>query len=124
MAEHHKDGLFPPTFDPVGMRTFFEKAEKEGKVVKSPTAGMSKEEIAKRAREAARQSQKLLTPGLMFPLFMKPTNDFHYQGSNGKLGEADKPICWWRPDGSETYRVVYADLSVRDVSPEDLPSAE
>jgi len=63
-------------------------------------------------------------PGLMFPHFMKPENDFHYQGANGKLGEADKAICWWRPDGSETYRVVYADLSVRDVSPEDLPSVE
>ena len=124
MAEHHRDGVFPPTFDPAGMRTFLEKAEKEGKAVKSPTVGMSKEEIAKRAREAARQAQKLLTPGMMFPLSMKPANDFHYQGSNGKLGEAEKPICWWRPDGSETYRVVYADLSVRDVSPEDLPSVE
>jgi hypothetical protein len=47
--------------------------------------------------------------------------DWHYAGGGVKLGDADKAIFWYRPKGSETYRVIYGDLSVRDVAPENLP---
>jgi hypothetical protein len=47
--------------------------------------------------------------------------DFHYSGGGVKLGDADKPVIWWQPEDSETYRVIYGDLSVRDVEPESLP---
>ncbi len=30
-------------------------------------------------------------------------------------------VCWYRPKGSRTYRVVYGDLSVKEIEPEDLP---
>ena len=51
----------------------------------------------------------------------RQVSDFHYAGDGVKLGEAGKPIVWWRPKESETYRVIYGDLGVRDVAPEDLP---
>ena len=60
----------------------------------------------------------------MFVRAMKPENDWHYAGEGVQLGEAPTPICWWRPDGSETYRVVYGDLSIEDVAPEEVPSAQ
>ena len=44
--------------------------------------------------------------------------DWHYAGADATLGDAATPIFWYRPQGSETYRVIYADLSVRDVAPE------
>jgi hypothetical protein len=47
--------------------------------------------------------------------------DWHYAGQGVKLGDADKPIFWYRPEGSETYRVIYGDLSVKDVAQENLP---
>jgi len=47
--------------------------------------------------------------------------DWHYAGSGVKLGEADKAIFWYQPKGSQTYRVIYGDLSVKDVAPENLP---
>jgi hypothetical protein len=31
------------------------------------------------------------------------------------------PIFWYHPEGSEIYRVIYGDLRVEDVAPEDLP---
>ena len=37
-----------------------------------------------------------------------------------KLGQADVPICWWKPEGSQTYRVVFGDLSTRDLDKADL----
>ena len=46
---------------------------------------------------------------------------WHYAGNGVKLGDADKAIFWYRPEGSETYRVIYGDLSVKDVAPENLP---
>jgi outer membrane lipoprotein-sorting protein len=48
-------------------------------------------------------------------------SDYQYVGEDVRLGDAAKAVCWWKPAGSKTYRVVYGDLSVRDVEPKDLP---
>ncbi|MHC4168652.1 MAG: hypothetical protein ACYSWQ_17005 [Planctomycetota bacterium] len=47
--------------------------------------------------------------------------DLHYVGDGVRLGEAEKVILWYRPEGASSYRVVYGDLRVEDVGPEDLP---
>lgn len=49
-------------------------------------------------------------------------SDYQYVGEDVQLGDASKAVCWYKPVGSQTYRVVYGDLSVRDVAPEDLPA--
>lgn len=48
-------------------------------------------------------------------------NDYQYVGEDVRLGDAGKAVCWWKPAGSKTYRVVYGDLSIRDVEPKNLP---
>ena len=50
----------------------------------------------------------------------KKISDFHYAAEGVKLGDADKPLVWWLPKDSQTYRVIYGDLSVKDVAPENL----
>lgn len=47
--------------------------------------------------------------------------DWHYAGSGVKLGDASKAVFWYQPKGSVNYRVIYGDLSVKDVAPNDLP---
>jgi len=47
--------------------------------------------------------------------------DWHYAGKDATFGDATKPVFWYRPPGSATYRVIYADLSIRNVAPESLP---
>ena len=59
--------------------------------------------------------------GWVFFRLLKPENDWHYVGKDVKFGDADSPVCWYRPDGSETYHVIYGDLSVKKVAQEDLP---
>jgi hypothetical protein len=60
--------------------------------------------------------------GLVFFQQLDPYGiEWRYAGGGVKLGDAEKAIFWYRPKGSETYRVIYGDLSVRDVAPEDLP---
>ncbi len=46
--------------------------------------------------------------------------DFHYAGDGVELGDSDTPVIWWLPKDSKTYRVIYGDLSVKDVAPENL----
>ena len=62
-----------------------------------------------------------MTHGFPFVEALPADSDWHYTGRDVKFGDADKAIFWYRPEGSKTYHVIYGDLSVQDVSPEDLP---
>ncbi len=60
--------------------------------------------------------------GMMFFGQLDPTNTiWHYAGAGVKLGDANKAVFWYQPKTSATYRVIYGDLSVKDVAPNDLP---
>jgi outer membrane lipoprotein-sorting protein len=65
--------------------------------------------------------------GILFYLSLKPENDPHYVGRGAKLGTPDRPIFWYKPSGAECYRVIYADLSVREMTAAEvkkLPAGE
>ncbi|MHC4177846.1 MAG: zf-HC2 domain-containing protein [Planctomycetota bacterium] len=49
-------------------------------------------------------------------------NSWHYTGKGVKLGDKTAIVCRYKPKDSKTYRMVYGDLSVKDVAPEDVPS--
>lgn len=49
-------------------------------------------------------------------------SDLTYAGEGVALGDAATPVLWWKPKATETYRVVYGDLSIRDVPSQDLPT--
>ncbi len=61
------------------------------------------------------------TLGCAFIEKLPEGSDYQYVGEDVKFGDANTPVCWWKPKGSQTYRVVYGDLSIRDVEPDDLP---
>lgn len=46
---------------------------------------------------------------------------FQYIGSKVPIGDAEAIICWYKLKATGKYRAVYADLSVKDISPDDLP---
>jgi len=48
-------------------------------------------------------------------------DSFYYVGSGVKVGEADRIVCWYKLRASKTYRAVYGDLSVKEVTEADLP---
>jgi hypothetical protein len=103
-------GLFPPSLEPVEFAKVGSKMKKDGKV--SGFEGTEDEKI---------QQMIKLTRGIQFVMMMKPENDWHYAGKGVELGDTNTAICWYRPQGSETYRVIYGDLSVKDVAPKNLP---
>jgi len=61
------------------------------------------------------------TLGCAFIEQLPEGSDYQYVGEDVRLGDASKAVCWYKPQGSATYRVVYGDLSVKDVAPADLP---
>jgi len=75
------------------------------------------------------KATKQIQPGLTFVSNLSPEADAHYAGKGIKLDAADMPIFWYRPKDAKTYRVVYADLTVRDAetapkAPDTLPEQD
>jgi len=62
-----------------------------------------------------------LSRHLLFIRFFKGEGKWHYAGSGVELGDADTAIFWYQPKDSETYRVIYGDLHVEDVAPDNMP---
>jgi outer membrane lipoprotein-sorting protein len=46
---------------------------------------------------------------------------FGYKSDGVKLGDADRILFWYRPQGATQYRAVYGDLHVGDVDADQLP---
>jgi hypothetical protein len=46
---------------------------------------------------------------------------FRYLGNGVKLGDKDRIVCWYKLKDAPFYRVVYGDLSIKDVASDDLP---
>jgi hypothetical protein len=59
--------------------------------------------------------------GIMFVQELPDESNWRYTGKEATFGDTGATIFWYRPQGSKTYRVIYGDLSVKDVAPEDLP---
>jgi len=58
--------------------------------------------------------------GIQFYTFLRRENNgTHCVGGGVKLGTPDRPILWYQPTGAKKYRVIYADLSVKEMSPEE-----
>jgi len=107
-AEFIEDGHFPDSInleDIVKIGPKFDQGLKQANLTKQQET-----EIAMRWGQ-----------GLVFIRFFKGQGQWHYAGKGVKLGDAETPIFWYQPKDSETYRVIYGDLIVEDVAPENLP---
>jgi hypothetical protein len=62
-----------------------------------------------------------MTNGMLFVYRLPQSSNWRYMGENVKFGTPDKAIFWYRPVGSQMYRVIYADLTVREVAEDKLP---
>jgi len=58
---------------------------------------------------------------LLFTRFFQGEGKWHYAGAGVELDDGDAAIFWYQPKNSQTWRVIYGDLTIEDVAPEDLP---
>lgn len=105
---------FPPSLEPSGLVQATNEMKKDGKWTQPGAETRTHQQRVEAAKKSAR--------AISFVFGMEPENDWHYAGKGVKLGATETPICWWKPTGSTTYRVIYADLSIKDVPREELPS--
>ena len=54
--------------------------------------------------------------GIQFVWLLPESADARYAGKGAKLDEPDRPIFWYKPAGGEKYRVIYANLKIRNAS--------
>jgi len=106
-----KDSRFPPTLDPTKLANFSMEMVAKGEFIND-------EQISE---EEQHEKSLKMTRGLMFLLKMPADSNWRYAGEGVRFGDAGTAIFWYRPEGSQTYRVIYGDLSVQDVAPENLP---
>lgn len=108
-AEHLLGGSFPQSLSVADLMSL------------TPQLG---EKIGQLSLSDEEKTQLGMTMGRGFVFFQQldPNGTkWHYAGAGVKLGEAKTPIFWYQPKDSATYRVIYGDLSVKDVAPENLP---
>jgi len=105
-----KDGTFPPTLNPVAMAKVAMEMQKEGKFRDGQTSEQDR-----------LQHMMKLTRGVTFVMKLPAESNWRYAGENVKYGDSQTPIFWYKPEGSVTYHIIYGDLSVKNVSPENLP---
>lgn len=81
--------------------------------------GLSKEEAEKWEMETGMAFAAKIARLALFGQMNAAT--FKYVGEGVTLGDQNSPVCWYKPKGSETYRLVYGHLGVADVEEADLP---
>jgi len=106
-AKYLRDGTFPP-------QLLKQEYIKQIPLFRQKIGGLSIPDAEKE------QLGNYFIQGMMFIQILNEM-EWHYAGAGVKLGDAETAIVWYRPEGSETYRVIYGDLSVKDVSEENLP---
>lgn len=106
------DGRFPPEIELEKIRTTLKEYIKQN--------NLSDSEVEKRLAPVSEKYTKAYWYIRLLKGEME-VSDFHYVGKGIKLGDSETPVIWWIPKDSETYRVIYGDLSVADVAPENLP---
>ncbi|UCF14574.1 MAG: hypothetical protein JSW59_14260 [Phycisphaerales bacterium] len=107
-----QDNTFLPTLNPAELPNVVMEMAKAGKF--GPDRPMEDKDFG------LAMTMKV-TRAMMFVMKLPAESNSHYAGENVKYGDAETAIFWYQPEGSQTYRVIYGDLSVKDVAPEDLP---
>jgi outer membrane lipoprotein-sorting protein len=103
------DGSFPPTVSGTEIARIAIEMGRQGKFRGPHAPGYDPERQA-----------DIMFRGMAF-MGTVPGDSWRYAGQNVPFGDPATPIFWYRPQGSATWRVIYADLHVADAAPEDLP---
>jgi hypothetical protein len=61
--------------------------------------------------------------GLNFVEGMQASGSWRYFGG-ARLGDGQAVVCWWKPPGTATYKVMYGDLKTKEVLPGQLPQPQ
>jgi outer membrane lipoprotein-sorting protein len=98
-------GEFPESLDIIGLSKLMEKEKAAAKA----RTKQSDEDFQRLMKTAVR-----FGVGFQFALDLPESADAHYAGNGVKRDTHGRPIFWYKPEGTSKYRVIFADLSVKD----------
>jgi outer membrane lipoprotein-sorting protein len=107
-------GEFPETLDTAGVTRLIIKYTSDQIKDKKDVSDEQMQELMKQSIAIGR--------GFQFALMLPETADARYAGKGVKRDTKDRPIFWYRSEETKKYRVIFADLSVRDA--ESAPQIE
>jgi hypothetical protein len=116
-AAEMNGGKFPADLSLTAVFTSVAKSMKKSKPSQDNPAQAAKEFEAKTV-----QLTTAITRAWMFINDPRNGDDFHYAGKDVAMGQAGTPVLWYLPKDFATYRLIDADLTVRDVLPAGLPT--
>jgi hypothetical protein len=70
-------------------------------------------------RRAYEFANDVILKAVCFAQDKKAQKNWYNSSEPVSFGETDKPLYWWKEENSNKYRVIYGDLSIRDVN--DMP---
>ncbi len=116
------DGRFPASLDTIDIIRDFsnyqrERLRKDGRVP-------SKNQVVEMRRDMISIMNEIdnhVSDGMRFARMLDADSDWHYAGKGITVGDSDKAIFWYKPRGSDEYRIIYADLTVEETTSEKLP---
>jgi outer membrane lipoprotein-sorting protein len=114
MAAEYNDGVFPPALR--GEQGIDGLVQRVAQALREKHSTASREEVMKVVTDF---SMKL--GGAFGVLNALPPDAFHYAGKDVKLGTPDRPILWIKQKKGGRCIVLYADLSVKEVSADETP---
>ena len=96
------DGEFPTGLD-------------AGSIAKYVATYFAKKGVKKEPTAAEMQEAFKIGRGFQFALTLPEESNAHYAGAGVKQNDATRPVFFYIPPDKETYRVIYADLSVKEL---------
>ncbi len=102
------NGTFPPGLD------IASTAKATAKIQMHLLKNMKLGEDGATGAQIEELTNKVMGFTFVTTLSVRSDADAHYAGANVKLGTDDRPIFWYKPVGSEKFRVILADLTVKE----------
>jgi hypothetical protein len=100
------DGTFPPIVMGPQIAKICSDMAREGKF---------------KGLEWSNADAQIMFKALLFVPKLPKESNWRYAGNGVKVNTPNTPIFWYRPEGSEKYRVIYADLTVSEMTEDQLP---
>lgn len=128
------DGEFPDHFSKLGLQSVIQKVTLKFRPTQVTTAPSTSAATTpstlpthytaeqKALQAKLRNGVLQIGRGLMVAGNQKYGTDWHYAGKGAKLNDLNRPILWYRPIGQETYHVIDATLTVREIPANEVPT--
>ncbi|HAU36409.1 MAG TPA: hypothetical protein DCX07_01660 [Phycisphaerales bacterium] len=111
------NGIFPAKLDAASVLDLILAKQQQAT---DAGEGVTITEVDDQLRDAYKECLR----GLAFIDRLKENGNWHYRGQGVAMGNDTAIICWWRPQGSSTFRAIYGNLEGKEITEDMLPLDE